>query len=94
MAVLAADSGYAAAKWGTRILGDAGQGIGGADQGEPGRHRGDRNPGHRVLGDAGPGVGISGHFQIGSARRGLIGIGGLLLAFAVIRLLGLSAPPA
>ena len=38
-------------------------------------------------------VGISGHFRIRSARLGLIGIGGLLLAFAVIQLLGLPAPP-
>jgi hypothetical protein len=39
-------------------------------------------------------VGISGHFRIRSARLGLIAIGGLILAFAVIQLLGLPAPPA
>ena len=39
-------------------------------------------------------VGISGHFRIRSARLGLIGIGGLLLAFAVFQLLGLPEPPA
>lgn len=38
-------------------------------------------------------VGISGQFRIRQARLGLIGIGGLLLAFAVIQLLGLPAPP-
>jgi hypothetical protein len=39
-------------------------------------------------------VGISGHFRIRSARLGLIGVGGLLLAFAVFQLLGLPGPPA
>jgi hypothetical protein len=39
-------------------------------------------------------VGISGHFRIRQARYGLIGVGGLLLAFAVIQLLGLPGPPA
>jgi hypothetical protein len=39
-------------------------------------------------------VGISGHFRISQARLGLIGVGGLLLAFAVIQLLGLPGPPA
>ena len=38
-------------------------------------------------------VGISGHFRIRSARLGLIGVGALLLIFAVIQLLGLPAPP-
>ncbi len=38
-------------------------------------------------------VGISGHFRIRSARLGLIGVGGLLLVFAVIQLLGLPSPP-
>jgi hypothetical protein len=38
-------------------------------------------------------VGISGHFRIRQARLGLIGVGGLLLVFAVIQLLGLPAPP-
>ena len=38
-------------------------------------------------------VGISGHFRIRQARLGLIAIGGLLLVFAVIQLLGLPAPP-
>ena len=38
-------------------------------------------------------VGISGHFRIRQARIGLIGAGGLLLAFAVIQLLGLPGPP-
>jgi hypothetical protein len=39
-------------------------------------------------------VGISGHFRIRQARLGLIGAGSLLLAFAVIQLLGLPGPPA
>jgi NADH:ubiquinone oxidoreductase subunit K len=39
-------------------------------------------------------VGISGHFRIRQARIGLICGGGLLLAFAVIQLLGLPGPPA
>ena len=39
-------------------------------------------------------VGISGHFRIRQARMGLIGAGGLLLAFAVIQLLYLPGPPA
>jgi hypothetical protein len=39
-------------------------------------------------------VGISGHFRIRQARIGLIAAGGLLLAFAVIQLLGLPGPPA
>jgi hypothetical protein len=38
-------------------------------------------------------VGISGHFRIQLARLGLIGVGVLLLVFAVIQLLGLPAPP-
>ena len=39
-------------------------------------------------------VGISGHFRIRQARLGLIGVGGVLLVFAVIQLLGLPGPPA
>ena len=38
-------------------------------------------------------VGISGHFRIRQARLGLIGMGALLLVFAVIQLLGLPGPP-
>ncbi len=38
-------------------------------------------------------VGISGHFRISVARLGLIGVGVLLLVFAVIQLLGLPEPP-
>jgi hypothetical protein len=38
-------------------------------------------------------VGISSQFRIRVARLGLIGVGGLLLIFAVIQLLGLPAPP-
>ncbi len=38
-------------------------------------------------------VGISGHFRISAARLGLIGVGVLLLVFAVIQLLGLPSPP-
>jgi hypothetical protein len=38
-------------------------------------------------------VGISGHFRVRQARYGLIGVGGLVLAFAVIQLLGLPGPP-
>jgi hypothetical protein len=37
-------------------------------------------------------VGISGHFRIRQARYGLITVGGLLLIFAVIQLLGLPRP--
>jgi len=39
-------------------------------------------------------VGISGHFRIRQARLGLIGLGALLLVFAVIQLFGLPGPPA
>lgn len=39
-------------------------------------------------------VGISGHFPLRQARYGLIGIGALILVFAVVQLLGLPAPPA
>jgi hypothetical protein len=38
-------------------------------------------------------VGISGHFRIRQARFGLIGVGALILVFAVIQLTGLPAPP-
>jgi hypothetical protein len=38
-------------------------------------------------------VGISGHFRLRQARLGLICVGGLLLLFAVVQLLGLPAPP-
>ncbi len=38
-------------------------------------------------------VGISSHFSLVQARLGLIGMGGALLLFAVIQLLGLPAPP-
>jgi hypothetical protein len=38
-------------------------------------------------------VGISGHFRVRQARYGLIGIGALILVFAVVQLLGLPAPP-
>lgn len=38
-------------------------------------------------------VGISGHFPLRQARYGLIGIGTLILLFAVVQLLGLPAPP-
>jgi hypothetical protein len=38
-------------------------------------------------------VGISGHFRIRAARLGLIGVGGLLLVFALVQLLGLPGPP-
>ena len=38
-------------------------------------------------------VGISGHFRIRQARLGLIGMGAVLLVFAVIQLLGLPGPP-
>jgi hypothetical protein len=38
-------------------------------------------------------VGISGHFPLRQARYGLIAIGGLILAFSVIQLLGLPGPP-
>jgi hypothetical protein len=39
-------------------------------------------------------VGISGHFRVRQARIGLIAVGGALLVFAVIQLLGLPGPPA
>jgi hypothetical protein len=39
-------------------------------------------------------VGISGHFPLRQARYGLVGIGGLLLVFSVVQLLGLPGPPA
>lgn len=38
-------------------------------------------------------VGISGHFKIRQARLGLVGVGVIILAFAVVQLLGLPAPP-
>ena len=38
-------------------------------------------------------VGISGHFRVRQARYALIGIGALILVFAVIQLGGLPAPP-
>jgi hypothetical protein len=38
-------------------------------------------------------VGISGQFRIRAARLGLIAVGGLLLAFALVQLLGLPGPP-
>ena len=38
-------------------------------------------------------VGISGHFPLRQARYGLIGIGALILLFAVVQLLGLPGPP-
>jgi hypothetical protein len=38
-------------------------------------------------------VGISSHFPMRQARYGLIGIGALILVFAVVQVLGLPAPP-
>ena len=38
-------------------------------------------------------VGISGHFRIRQARYALVGVGVALLAFSVVQLLGLPAPP-
>ena len=38
-------------------------------------------------------VGISGHFPLRQARYGLIGVGALILLFAVVQLLGLRSPP-
>lgn len=38
-------------------------------------------------------VGISGHFPMRQARYALIGIGSLILLFAVVQLLGLPGPP-
>lgn len=38
-------------------------------------------------------VGISGHFPLRQARYALIGVGSLILVFAVIQLLGLPGPP-
>ncbi len=39
-------------------------------------------------------VGISSHFPLRQARYGLIGVGALILVFAVVQLLGLPGPPA
>jgi hypothetical protein len=39
-------------------------------------------------------VGISGHFPVRQARMGLVAVGGCLLVFAVVQLLGLPGPPA
>jgi hypothetical protein len=39
-------------------------------------------------------VGISGHFRVRQARVGLVAVGGGLLVFAVVQLLGLPGPPA
>lgn len=38
-------------------------------------------------------VGISGHFPLRQARYALIGVGSLILVFAVVQLLGLPGPP-
>jgi hypothetical protein len=38
-------------------------------------------------------VGIASHFPVRQARLGLITVGGALLVFAVIQLLGLPGPP-
>jgi hypothetical protein len=38
-------------------------------------------------------VGISGHFRVHQARFALVGIGVALLAFSIIQLTGLQAPP-
>jgi hypothetical protein len=38
-------------------------------------------------------VGISGHFKLRQARYGLVGLGIALLAFSIIQLAGLPAPP-
>ncbi len=38
-------------------------------------------------------VGISSHFPVRQARYGLIGMGGVILVFAVVQLLGLPGPP-
>jgi hypothetical protein len=38
-------------------------------------------------------VGIAGHFPVRQARLGLIAVGGAMLVFAVIQLLGLPGPP-
>jgi hypothetical protein len=39
-------------------------------------------------------IGISSHFPVRSARYGLIGVAGLLLAISVVQLMGLPGPPA
>jgi hypothetical protein len=38
-------------------------------------------------------VGISGHFPLRQARYGLIGVGALILVFAIVQVLGLPGPP-
>ncbi len=38
-------------------------------------------------------IGISGHFSVRGARYGLIGIGGVLIAYSLVQMLGLPGPP-
>jgi hypothetical protein len=38
-------------------------------------------------------VGISAHFSLSQARYGLLTVGGLILAFSIVQLLGLPGPP-
>ena len=38
-------------------------------------------------------IGISGHFSVPSARYGLIGIGGVLITYSLVQMLGLPGPP-
>lgn len=38
-------------------------------------------------------VGISAHFSVSQARYGLLTVGGLILAFSIVQLLGLPGPP-
>jgi hypothetical protein len=38
-------------------------------------------------------IGISGHFTVRGARYGLIGIGGVLITYSLVQMLGLPGPP-
>jgi len=38
-------------------------------------------------------IGITSHVKLRQARYGLVGIGVVLLAFSVVQLIGLPAPP-
>jgi hypothetical protein len=38
-------------------------------------------------------IGISGHFSVAGARYGLIGIGGVLITYSLVQMLGLPGPP-
>lgn len=101
VAVLAAYSGYAAAKWGTEssvtlatakaldAKADAAFAKGAGAGATADKYIRDTVFLATVLFL----VGIGGHFRIRSARLGLIGVGTLLLIFAVVQLLSHPGPP-